>query len=208
MSDDMNEKFKEAEQAFKEHGYETRQVSLPHAPYALAVYYIIMPAEVSSNLARFDGVRYGLSVKSENLLGAYLTSRSQGFGDESRRRIILGTHVLSAGYYDAYYNQAQKVRALIIDDFKNAFKEVDALLTFTTPTPAFKIGEKTADPLSMYLSDIFTVPANIAGIPAMSVPFGFVEREGNNLPVGIQLMAPWSCEPTLFELGKFLEQYV
>ena len=205
---DINEKFIEARQVFEEHGYEVRQVSLPHAPYALAVYYIIMPAEVSSNLARFDGVRYGLSAKSENLLGAYIKSRGNGFGVESRRRIILGTYVLSAGYYDAYYNQAQKVRALIVNDFKNVFKEVDALLTLTTPSPAFKIGEKTADPLSMYLSDIFTVPANIAGIPAISVPFGNVVREGKNLPVGIQFMAPWFYESTLFELGKFIESNV
>lgn len=204
---DMLEKFNEARQVFEEHGYEVRGISLPHASYALAVYYIIMPAEVSSNLARFDGIRYGLSVKSKDLLGTYIKTRAEGFGKEARRRIILGTYVLSAGYYEAYYSRAEKVRELIFLDFKNAFKEVDAIMSLTTPTPAFKIGEKTSDPLSMYMSDIFTVPANIAGIPAISVPFGFVNRKGKNLPVGIQFMAPWFSESTLFKLGKFLESY-
>lgn len=207
IDSDMYEKFKEARKILEGRGFETRLVSLPRAPYALAVYYIVMPAEVSSNLARFDGIRYGLSVKSNDLLGTYVKTRAAGFGPEPRRRIILGTYVLSAGYYDAYYGRAGQVRQLIIQDFKDAFKEVDAILSLTTPTPAFKIGEKTSDPLSMYLSDIFTVPANIAGIPAMSVPFGTVLREGKNLPVGIQLMAPWFNEPTLFELGKLLEKY-
>ena len=208
IDSDMYEKFNEAHQILESHGYEIREISLPHAPYALAIYYIIMPAEVSSNLARFDGIRYGLSVRSNDLLGTYVKTRTVGFGPEPRRRIMLGTYVLSAGYYDAYYGRAGQVRQLIIQDFKNAFKGVDAILSLTTPTPAFKIGEKTSDPLSMYLSDIFTVPANIAGIPALSVPFGTVSREGKDLPVGIQLMASWFNEPTLFELGKFLEQYV
>lgn len=204
---DMLEKLNEARQVFEERGYEVREISLPHASYALAVYYIIMPAEVSSNLARFDGIRYGLSIKSKELLETYVKTRAEGFGAEARRRIVLGTYVLSAGYYDAYYGRAQKVRESITLDFKNAFKEVDAIMSLTTPTPAFKIGEKTADPLSMYMSDIFTVPANIAGIPAISVPFGFVKREEKNLPVGIQFMAPWFSESTLFKLGKFLESY-
>ncbi len=187
-------------------GYEIKEVSLPNADYALACYYILMPAEVSSNLARFDGIRYGARAKAENLLEIYANTRGEKFGREVRRRIILGTYVLSAGYYDAYYSRAEKVRFLIRRDFASAFREVDAIISPTVATPAFKIGEKTADPLSMYLSDIFTIPANLAGIPAMSVPFGFAERDGKRLPVGVQLMAPWSAEGVLFDVGRALER--
>lgn len=167
------------------------EVSLPTTPYALAAYYIIMPAEVSSNLARYDGVRYGFrSEAAADLASIYLKSRSEGFGTEAKRRIMLGTFVLSHGYYDAYYTKAMKVRTKLIDDFTRVFHEVDILATPTTPTPAFKFGEKTSDPLAMYLEDIYTVSANLAGIPGISIPCGFVEREGNQLPVGLQLLGP------------------
>lgn len=196
----------EAIDALKSSGYEIKEISLPNADYALACYYILMPAEVSSNLARFDGIRYGARAHAENLLEIYANTRGEKFGREVRRRVILGTYVLSAGYYDAYYSRAEKVRWLIKRDFENAFREVDAIISLTVATPAFKIGEKTADPLSMYLSDIFTIPANLAGIPAMSVPFGFAERGGKKLPVGVQLMAPWSAESVLFDVGRALER--
>lgn len=167
------------------------EVSLPTTPYALAAYYIIMPAEVSSNLARYDGVRYGYrSQAATDLASIYLQSRSEGFGAEAKRRIMLGTFVLSHGYYDAYYTKAMKVRTKLIDDFIRVFREVDLLATPTTPTPAFKFGEKTADPLAMYLEDVYTVSANLAGIPGISVPCGVVERDGAELPVGLQLLGP------------------
>lgn len=188
-------------------GHEIKDVSLPHSSYALAVYYIIVPAEVSANLSRFDGLRYGLHRSGKNLFSEYVETRAAGFGKEVRRRIILGTHVLSAGYYDAYYGRASKVRALIKKDFEKVFEEVDVLLAPTSPNPAFKIGEKINDPLSMYLEDIFLVPANLAGLPAMSLPFGQVKREGVNLPVGVQLIAPWFAEDRLFETGKILEAH-
>ncbi len=190
---------------FRKEGYSVKEVSLPYAAYSMPVYYIIMPAEVSANLARFDGVRYGFSEKGDTLMEDYMKTRREGFGKETRRRIILGTYVLSAGYYDAYYNWAQKVRDLIGKDFENVFGEVDVLLTPTTPTSPFKIGEKSSDPLKMYLSDIFTVPANISGVPAISIPAGFVSREGKNLPIGVQLTAPWFGEEILFELGQKIE---
>ncbi len=190
---------------YKRLGFEIKQVSIESLKYAIAVYYIIMPAEVSSNLARFDGVRYGFSKKTDSLLEDYMATRREGFGLEPRRRILLGTYVLSAGYYDAYYNQALKVRDLMKKDFQRVFKEVDAILSPTTPTPAFKLGEKTEDPVSMYLADIFTVAANLTGVPAISLPAGMVHCEGNNLPVGLQLMAPWFEEEKLFQLGKLFE---
>jgi aspartyl-tRNA(Asn)/glutamyl-tRNA(Gln) amidotransferase subunit A len=164
-----------------------------------------MPAEVSANLSRFDGIRYGNRADGKNLYEVYAKTREGGFGAEVRRRIILGAYVLSAGYYDAYYARAQKVRYMIRKDFENEFKNVDLLLTPTTPHPAFKIGEKASDPLSMYLEDIYTVPINLAGVPAISVPFGTVEKDGKNLPVGVQLIAPWFREELLFESGKVLE---
>ena len=163
------------------------EISLPHTEYALANYYIIMPSEVSANLARYDGIKYGHSItrekggESKNLLDVYLKSREEGFGEEVRRRIMLGTYALSAGYYEAYYLRAQKVRTLIKKDFEEAFKKVDLILTPVSPTPAFKIGEKITDPLTMYLSDIFTIAPNLAGLPDISIPVGKIGK----LPVGL-----------------------
>ncbi len=195
--------FNESVEKLKSLGYEIKDVVLPNVQYTVPVYYIISPAEVSSNLARFDGVKYGLHVDGgNNLLADYLKSRGGGFGPEVKRRIILGTYVLSSGYYDAYYNKAMIVRGLITEDYKKAFEGVDVILTPTTTGPAFKIGEKVNDPIKMYLEDIFTGPANIVGLPALSVPSGFVEEEGSKLPLGIQFMAPHNCENLLFEIGK------
>lgn len=188
-------------------GAEIREISLPHSDYGLAAYYVIMPAEVSSNLARFDGIRYGARAKEvKSLYELYTKSRGEGFGNESRRRIMLGTYGLSAGYYDAYYNQAQKVRTLIANDFREAFKDVDCLVTPTSPTVAFKLGERFADPLTMYLADIFTVSANLAGVPGISVPCGTVEKEGKPLPVGLQFMARHFGESTMFRVAHVYEQ--
>ena len=198
--------FEESIEKMKKAGYEIKEITLPSLAYGLSAYYILMPAEVSSNLARFDGVRYGHHVDGVNLLEDYMHSRGEGFGREVRRRILLGTYILSAGYYDAYYNRACSVREVLKKDLKKAFEEVDIIATPTTPTPAFKIGEKSADPLAMYLADIFTVPVNIAGVPAISVPSGFVEKEGSKLPLGIQFIAPHFGENTLFEIGKDFEK--
>lgn len=182
-------------------GFTIKDISLPHTVYSLAVYYIIMPAEVSSNLARFDGVKYGLRKEGENLLDEYVKTRTSGFGKEPRRRIILGTYVLSTGYYDAFYNKANLVRNLIIDDFEKVFADgVHLVATPTTPTEAFKIGEKANNPLSMYMSDLLTAPANIAGLPAISLPSGFTEK--NKMPLGLQFIAPNFREDMLFEAGK------
>jgi aspartyl-tRNA(Asn)/glutamyl-tRNA(Gln) amidotransferase subunit A len=200
--------FEESLEKMKNAGYEVRDVSLPSLAYGLAVYYILMPAEVSSNLARFDGVRYGYHKDGANLLEDYLQSRGEGFGREVRRRILLGTYVLSSGYYDAYYGRACAVREILRQDLARVFEEVDIIATPTTPTPAFKLGEKTSDPLQMYLADIFTVPVNITGVPAISVPSGFVDEEGSRLPLGIQFVAPHFCEKMLFEVGKALERIV
>jgi aspartyl-tRNA(Asn)/glutamyl-tRNA(Gln) amidotransferase subunit A len=194
--------FDESVQKLKGMGYEIKDIKLPNIEYSLAVYYIIMPAEVSSNLSRFDGVKFGLHVSGDNLLQDYMKTRGQGFGQEVRRRILIGTYVLSAGYADAYYNKALILRQKIGEDFKKAFDEVDVIVTPTTPGPAFKIGEKINDPLSLYLEDVFTVPANIVGIPAISIPSGKVERDGASLPLGLQIMAPHNCENLLFEVGK------
>jgi len=199
----VKEKVQDALRTLQGLGVKTKEVSLPHAEYALATYYIIMPAEVSANLARFDGIRYGLSKDAEKLFEVYAGTRHAGFGAEVRRRIILGTYVLSAGYYDAYYAKAQKVRALIKQDFDTAFETVDAIISPTAPTPAFKLGEKTSDPLAMYLEDIYTVTANLAGIPAISIPCGLSH---DNLPIGFQLMAREFDEGTLFAIGKAYEQ--
>ena len=180
------------------------EVSLPHTEYCLAVYYIIAPAEASSNLARYDGVKYGFrSLDGRDLLEMYKKSRSAGFGTEVKRRIMLGTYVLSSGYYDAYYKKASQVRALIKQDFDEVFKQCDVILTPTTPTPAFKIGEKTDDPLQMYLSDIFTISTNLAGIPGMVVPCGFT-RAG--LPVGVQFLAGHFEEGKLIQIAAAYEK--
>lgn len=195
--------FNETIKKLESFGYEIKDIELPNVKYTVPVYYIISPAEVSSNLARFDGVRFGLHIDAgENLLDDYLETRGAGFGPEVKRRIIIGTYVLSSGYHDAFYNKAMAVRKLITEDYKKAFEVVDVILTPTTTGPAFKIGEKVNDPVKMYLEDIFTGPANIAGLPAISVPSGFVEEEGKSLPLGIQFMAKHHNEDILFEVGK------
>jgi aspartyl-tRNA(Asn)/glutamyl-tRNA(Gln) amidotransferase subunit A len=204
VEQDVLQKFEESLENLKAKGFEIVDVELPSAPLALSVYYVIMPAEVSSNLARFDGVRYGLSLKGETLLDDYAKSRATGFGAEVRRRIMLGTYVLSAGYYDAYYGKALAARAKLTEEFAKVLEGVDAIAVPTTPCPAIKLGEKS-DPLSMYLLDIFTVTANITGNPAISLPMGTVEREGKQLPVGIQLTAAHGDEDTLFTIGKTLQ---
>lgn len=202
LSKEIEEGIKVAIEKLKRKGFIFKEVSLPHTKYALSVYYIIMPAEVSANLARFDGVRYARNVQANNLKELYFKNRGEGFGREVRRRILLGTFVLSKGYYDAYYAKAQKVRSLIRKDFDEAFREVDIILTPVTPTLPFKIGEKTENPLEMYLSDIYTIPANLAGIPALSLPTGVYK---NGLPCGFQLMANRFEENKLIALGKFYE---
>ncbi len=194
--------FERSLELLKKDGVEIRDVDLPSLKHSLAVYYILMPAEASTNLARFDGVRFGLSEDGGDVLGSYMKTRGDGFGREVRRRIMLGAYVLSSGYYDAYYNKANAVRALINEDFEKAFASVDAIVTPTSPVPAFKIGEKSEDPLAMYLADIFTVPVNLAGIPAISIPSGFTEQK---LPLGIQFIARRGGEETLFGLGKKFE---
>jgi aspartyl-tRNA(Asn)/glutamyl-tRNA(Gln) amidotransferase subunit A len=188
-------------------GAEVIEISLPHTEFALSTYYIIAPAEASANLARFDGVRYGFRAKgTSGLLDHYGKTREEGFGQEVKRRIILGTYVLSSGYYDAYYLRAQKVRTLIRQDFATAFEKVDAIVCPTSPTPAFKLGERTSDPLKMYLADIFTLAANIAGICGISVPCGFLEREGKKLPVGLQILGKELNESTLLQVAYAYEQ--
>ena len=187
-------------------GAKIEEISLPYTSHAISAYYIIMPAEVSSNLARYDGIKYGYSTYAaggEGVLSeVYERSRSEGFGKEVKRRIMFGTYVLSAGYYDAYYKKAQQVRTKIKEDFVKAFEKVDMIATPTSPTTAFRIGEKTEDPLAMYLADVFTVPVNLAGLPALSLPCG----DAGGLPVGLQFIAPWWGEDTLFNIGKEFEQ--
>ncbi len=200
------ENFEQSIAKMKKAGYEIKEISLPSLAHGLSVYYILMPAEVSSNLARLDGVRYGHHAGGANLLEDYMKSRGEGFGMEVRRRILLGTYVLSSGYYDAYYGRACAVREMLRSDLAKAFEGVDVIATPTTPTPAFKIGEKSSDPLQMYLADIFTVPVNIAGVPAISVPSGFVEEDGKKLPLGIQFIAPHFGEEALFSIGKDFEK--
>ena len=186
----------------KAQGAEIREVSLPHTKYALPAYYIVAPAEASSNLARYDGVRYGLRVNGDDITGMYENTRAAGFGAEVKRRVLIGTYVLSAGYYDAYYLKAQKVRTLIKRDFEQAFEDVDVLLTPTTPTPAFAPGEIT-DPVEMYLNDVFTVTVNMAGLPGISVPAGL---SADGLPLGLQLIGKAFDEETLFRAGGALEE--
>lgn len=198
----VGKKIEEAIKDLKSLGIEFKEISLPHTKYALSCYYIIMPAEVSTNLARFDGIRYGHRLPAKNLLELYKKNRGGGFGPEAKRRIILGTFVLSAGYYDAYYTKAQKVRRLIKNDFDEAFKEVDVILTPVAPTTAFKIGEKTSDPLSMYLSDIFTIPVNLAGLPAVSIPV----KRSSPLPIGFQLIGKHFREADILGIGQFYEK--
>ncbi len=208
----VRKNFDQSIERLKKAGYEIRDISLPMIHYSLAVYYILMPAEVSSNMARFDGVKYGMHVDGKDLLADYVKTRGQGFGPEVRRRILIGTYVLSTGYYDSYYGKALLLRQKISDDFARAFADVDAIATPTTPSPAWKIGER-GDPLSVYLADIFTVTANIVGIPAVSLPSGTVpvgassangtsSAGDKNLPVGLQLMSSHDREDILFEIGK------
>jgi len=198
---------KKAIKKFEELGARIEEISLPRTKYAIPVYYLICTSEASANLARYDGIKYGLSTENRkqktenNLLDVYLRARAKGFGREVKRRIILGTYALSAGYYDAFYLKAQKVRTLIIKDFARAFEKVDVIFTPTTPSPAFKIGEKITDPLSMYLSDVFTVSVNLAGLPAVSVPCGFV----GNLPVGLQIIGRHFEENSILEIAKIYE---
>ncbi|MBI5754050.1 Asp-tRNA(Asn)/Glu-tRNA(Gln) amidotransferase subunit GatA [Candidatus Peregrinibacteria bacterium] len=199
---DVLKNFNEGIAKLKSDGYLIKDISLPNMHYALSVYYVIMPAEASANLSRFDGVRYGLSKKGATPFEDYAKTRGEGFGREVRRRILLGAYVLSSGYYDAYYNKAWSLRNLISKDFADVFKEVDVIATPTTPTPAFKLGEKSNDPLAMYLADVFTVPANLIGIPALTVPSGAVDRDGKKIPLGLQFMAPHFREDILFRVGK------
>lgn len=182
-------------------GHTIVDIDLPLFEKGLAAYYIVMPAEVSSNLARFDGIRYGYSAEGKNLLEVYEKSRAQGFGAEVKRRILLGTHVLSSGYYDAYYGKAELARKKMREELASVFKTVDIILTPTAPTPAFKIGEQK-DPLAMYSQDIFTVPVNLTGVPALTFPMGHVKREGVSLPVGVQYIAPLGGDARLFHAGK------
>jgi len=206
---EINEVIDFSVSVLKDAGYKIVEISLDALEYALACYYIIQPAEVSSNMARFDGVKYGLSLSGDNLLDDYLKTRAEGFGEEVKRRIMLGTYVLSSGYYDKYYGRAQKVRMLIKKEFEKIFKDVNVIITPVSTTPPFKLGEKTDDPLKMYLSDIFTVSVNLAGLPAISIPAPISLRENlKRLPVGIQFIAPWFREDVLFNIGKKYEQLI
>ena len=199
---DVRDNFQNASKLLQKNGHKILDIELPHAKYSLPAYYIMLPGEASSNLARFDGMKYGLYVSGDKLIDDYLLTRGQGFGPEPRRRILLGAHVLSSGYYDAFYDKSQKVRNLIAKDFADAWKNVDLIIPPTTPTPAFRLGEKIMDPVSMYLADIFTVPSNIAGIPTITVPSGNVMRGGKALPLGIQFFSPHCREDILFKIGK------
>ncbi|MDC3308285.1 Asp-tRNA(Asn)/Glu-tRNA(Gln) amidotransferase subunit GatA [Candidatus Pelagibacter sp.] len=189
----------------KDCGAEIVEISLPHTNYALPTYYIVAPAEASSNLARYDGVKYGFRSKGENLIDMYEKTRSEGFGSEVQRRIMIGTYVLSSGYYDAYYLKAQKVRKLIKNDFDEAYKKVDAILTPSTPSAAFKIGEKTNDPVSMYLNDIFTVPVNLAGLPAISIPAG---TDAKGYPLGLQIIGKAFDEQNILNIAYAMEEKI
>lgn len=198
---DVMERFDAHVESLRAAGHNVVDIELPLFEAGLAAYYIVMPAEVSSNLARFDGIRYGVQKEGDDLLATYLNSRAEGFGPEAKRRILLGTYVLSSGYYDAYYGKAETVRGEMRAELNEVFKKVDFVITPTAPTPAFKIGEKE-DPLALYRQDIFTVPVNLTGVPAMSLPMGKVSREGVELPVGVQYIAPHGAEDRLFDIGK------
>jgi len=202
LDPEVKERIAQGVERFKKMGAEVKEISLPNTKYALSCYYIIMPVEVASNLGRYDGVKYGFRASdAKTLVETYFKTRSEGFGVEVKRRIILGTYTSAAGYIDQYYNQAQKVRALIKQDFDKAFEEVDFILGPVSPTTAFKIGEKTADPLTMYLSDIYTIAINLAGLPALSVPAGLA----NELPVGLQIIGPQFSDYGVLNLGKIYE---
>jgi len=203
MPTEIDDLWKKGIDYLKDAGAIIKNISLEHTMYALPAYYIVAPAEASSNLARYDGVKYGHRAKGKNLIEMYENTRSEGFGSEVKRRILIGTYVLSSGYYDAYYLKAQKVRQLIKNDFDKAFKDVDAILTPSTPSSAFKIGDKSDDPVSMYLNDIFTVPVNLSGLPAISVPTGY---DKNNLPLGLQLIGKAFDEQTILNLSLAIEK--
>jgi aspartyl-tRNA(Asn)/glutamyl-tRNA(Gln) amidotransferase subunit A len=205
MPKEVDDLWQEGIKILKDNGAVIKDISLPHTKYALPTYYIIAPAEASSNLARYDGVRYGLRAEGKDLTEMYENTRSKGFGTEVKRRIMIGTYVLSSGYYDAYYLKAQKVRNLIKMDFDNAYKDVDVILTPTTPTSAFKFGEKTDDPIAMYLNDIFTVTANLAGLPAISLP---IKYNKDGLPLALQLFGKSFDEQTLLNTAYSIEQQV
>ncbi|MBI5555071.1 MAG: Asp-tRNA(Asn)/Glu-tRNA(Gln) amidotransferase subunit GatA [Elusimicrobia bacterium] len=204
LDKEVEQSVREAIKLLEKQGAKIIEISLPHTEYCLAVYYILAPSEASANLARYDGVKYGYRTpEAKDLLEQCEKTRGEGFGPEVKRRIMLGTYALSSGYYDAYYLKAQKVRTLIKNDFAEAFKKVDAIITPTAPTAAFKIGEKTADPLQMYLSDIFTISVNLAGIPALSIPCGFTSQK---MPIGLQIMAKHFAEETIFKVAYAYEQ--
>lgn len=203
INPEVESAIRETARVFEKLGAKVEEISLPHMKYAIAVYYVIATAEASSNLARFDGVQYGYRFNSDDLLKMYVETRDQGFGQEAKRRILLGTFVLSAGYYDAYYLRAQKVRTLIKQDFEKAFQKVDLILSPTSPTTAFKLGEKMENPLSMYLSDIYTISSNLAGVPALSAPCGF---DSKGLPIGYQLTAKHFDESKIFRAAYAYEQ--
>ncbi|MCD6221019.1 aspartyl/glutamyl-tRNA amidotransferase subunit A, partial [bacterium] len=204
IDNEIKEKIENILRKLEREGVKLEKISLPHTEYGIAVYYIIATAEASSNLARFDGVKYGYrSSNYTNLVDMYKKTRGEGFGKEVKRRIILGTYVLSAGYYDAYYLKGQKVRTLIKKDFKNAFEKVDLILTPTTPELPFKLGEKKDDPLKMYLSDIFTVNVNLSGLPGINIPAGF---SSSGLPIGLQIIGPYFKEEKIIQFSYTIEK--
>ena len=205
MPSEIEKLWEKGKNYLKDCGAEIIDISLPHTNYALPTYYIVAPAEASSNLARYDGVKYGFRAEGENLIDMYEKTRSKGFGDEVKRRIMIGTYVLSSGYYDAYYLKAQKVRKLIKNDFDNAFNKVDAILTPSTPSSAFKIGDKKDDPVSMYLNDIFTVPVNLAGLPGISIPSGL---DKNNYPLGLQIIGKPFDEQGILDIAYSMEEKI
>ncbi len=192
---------KQAIKKYENLGAKIEEISLPYTKYAIPTYYLINTSEASANLARYDGIKYGLSEEGKDLLDVYLKTKEKGFGAEVKRRIMLGTYALSAGYYDAYYLRAEKVRTLIIEDFTKAFKKVDIILSPTTPTPPFKIGEKITDPISMYLCDIFTAPVSLVGLPALSIPAGFTK---DKLPVGLQIIGRPFEEYKILKIAQYL----
>ena len=205
MPKEIDELWDKGIKIIESNGGEIVEISLPNTNYALPAYYIVAPAEASSNLARYDGVKYGFRSKGINLIDMYEKTRSEGFGDEVKRRIMIGTYVLSSGYYDAYYLKAQKVRRLIKNDFDEAYKKVDAILTPSTPSSAFKIGEKTNDPVSMYLNDIFTVPINLAGLPAISIPAG---HDNKGYPLGLQIIGKAFDEQNILNIAYSIEKNI
>lgn len=206
LNADVRAQIDTAVKRFEDAGAEVVEISLPHTKYAVSTYYIIAPAEAAANLARYDGMRFGLRVEGENLLETYLKTRSEGFGDEVQRRIMLGNFTLASGYYDAYYLKGQKVRARIAQDFAEAFEKVDVIFTPTAPSAAFKLGEKVADPVTMYLNDVFTVATSLAGLPGVSVPAGLVDVEGKMLPVGLQIIGKAWDESTILKAAHAHEK--